>query len=371
MIDYFCTMKVLIIFGTRPEAIKLLPIIKKSEDFNLEAKICVTGQHREMLDQVLKLFDVTPDYDLNIMKPRQTLGDITSSILSSLDEVLRKENPDIIIVQGDTTSAFAAGLAAFYHKIKVAHVEAGLRTENKYNPFPEEINRRLLSVVADYHFAPTQKAADNLNALGIIDNVLITGNTVIDALLWVSEKKIPFENKKLLEVDFAKDKIILLTMHRRENLEDGVEDIFQAITEITDGNPGVKIILPVHLNPVIQKLVKEKLAGNKKVLLLPPLNYSDLVNVLKKCYLVMTDSGGIQEEAPFFGKPVVILRKTTERPEGIEAGVATLAGVKINKIVRKVNRLLNNTDDYNSMAKSANPYGDGHSSEKILNYLFR
>jgi len=359
--------KLLFIFGTRPEAIKLAPVIIECKRLNIDSVIVSTGQHREMLDQVLEIFDITPDYDLGIMNRVKNLSEIASQVLVGIDEIIVKEEPDLVVVQGDTSSAFVAALAAFHNKVKIAHVEAGLRTYNKYSPFPEEMNRRMLSDLADYHFAPTESSKNALIKEGVNEkNIFVTGNTVIDALIDVSEKHLPFEDKILESIDFKNKDIILLTTHRRENLDAGMRNIFDAINEITAKNPEVEVVFPVHLNPVIGKQAKEQLGSNKSVHLLNPLQYSDLVNVLKKCKMVLTDSGGIQEEAPAFGKPVLVLRDTTERPEGIEAGTCKLVGLKKEDIIKNTNELLQNTESYEKMAKAVNPYGDGTSSNKIM-----
>ncbi len=363
-------MRVMIVFGTRPEAIKLAPIVLELNNRKLDSCVVSTGQHREMLDQVLDIFNIVPDFDLNIMKSKQSLTSITSSVLVETAKIIEKNKPDMVIVQGDTTSAFVAGLAAFYQKIPVAHVEAGLRTNNKYNPFPEEINRRLLSHIADLHFAPTDGAGHNLIREGVDSaNIFVTGNTVIDSLLYVAKKGISFNNTNLSKVDFSNKDIILLTTHRRENLDGGMEKIFEAINRITKENTNVEVVFPVHLNPVIGELAKSKLGNNNSVKLLEPLDYTDLVGVMKRCKLVLTDSGGIQEEAPALGKPVLVLRETTERPEGIEAGTGILVGLDTENIVKNTNELLNNNHQYNKMAKAVNPYGEGNSAEQIVDIL--
>lgn len=360
-------MRIMTIFGTRPEAIKLAPIIQLLNKNKVSNSVVVTGQHREMLDQVLTVFNIKPDHDLNIMQPNQTLVDITAKVLKETDRIIKKEKPDVVIVQGDTTSAFVAGLVAFYHKIHVVHVEAGLRTSNKYNPFPEEINRRLLTHLADLHFAPTGRAREYLIREDVSpEHIFVTGNTVIDALLWVADREFGFEDKELEKIDFAHKDIILLTTHRRENLEGGMDQIFSAVNQITKQNAKVEVVFPVHLNPVIKNLADEYLATNKQVHLLPPFSYTDMVKVMKACKLVLTDSGGVQEEAPAFGKPVLVLRETTERPEGVEAGTAKLVGLDSNDIVKISNDLLNNPKAYEKMAKAVNPYGDGKAAQKIV-----
>jgi UDP-N-acetylglucosamine 2-epimerase (non-hydrolysing) len=362
-------MKIVTIFGTRPEAIKLAPVINELNNRGLKGVNVSTGQHQEMLKQVTDIFGIKSDYSLDIMSEKQTLADITTKALSGITKVLKAENPDVVIVQGDTTSAFAGGLAAFYQKIPVAHVEAGLRTWDKYNPFPEEINRKLISCIADYNFCPTEGSKKNLLEEGIAENsIFVTGNTVVDALLSVSAKNIPYENKALDKIDFSK-KVILLTSHRRENLDNGMEDIFSSINEITKIDENVNVIFPIHLNPAVRQLAKSILGDNKKVVIIEPLSYTDLVNVMKKCYMVMTDSGGIQEEAPAFGKPVLVLRRTTERPEGISAGTAKLVGTDKDNIVSEAKKLLLDKSAYKKMAHSINPYGDGKASSRIIDVL--
>jgi UDP-N-acetylglucosamine 2-epimerase (non-hydrolysing) len=366
-------MKILFIFGTRPEAIKLAPVIKefqKSREFN--TRICVTAQHREMLDQVLSFFNIKPDYDLNIMKPNQSLFDITANILKSLKPVLEKEKPDMIFVQGDTTTAFVGALAGFYKKIKVAHVEAGLRSHNKYSPFPEEINRVLVGHLADYHFAPTQRAKENLYKENIKKNVYVVGNTVIDALyLGLEIIKEQGEEKYYRYFDFIDftKKIILVTGHRRESFGKPFENICYALKEIADNYEDVEIVYPVHLNPNVREPVNRILKGIKNIHLIEPLEYPYLIWLMSKVYLILTDSGGIQEEAPSLGKPVLVIREVTERIEGIEAGTAKLVGTNKNRIVKEVSKLLEDVDEYNKIAKAINPYGDGKASLRILNIL--
>jgi UDP-N-acetylglucosamine 2-epimerase (non-hydrolysing) len=366
-------MKILFIFGTRPEAIKLAPLIKefqKSGEFN--TRICVTAQHREMLDQVLSFFNIKPDYDLNIMKPNQSLFDITANILKLLEPILKKEKPDMIFVQGDTTTAFAGALAGFYQKIKVAHIEAGLRSHNKYSPFPEEINRVLAGHIADYHFAPTEKAKKNLYNEGIKENVWVVGNTVIDALFLGLDiiKKEGEEKyyKHFSFIDFSK-KIILLTGHRRESFGEPFENICYALREIANKYKDVEIVYPVHLNPNVREPVNRILKGIKNIHLIEPLEYPYLIWLMNKSYLILTDSGGIQEEAPSLGKPVLVMREVTERIEGVEAGTAKLVGTDKNKIIKEVQTLLEDDKEYNRMAKATNPYGDGKSSERIIHIL--
>lgn len=362
--------KVLFALGTRPEAIKLAPLIIECKNEGLKVAVVSTGQHREMLDQVLELFEIKPDYELGVMNKVKNLSEMVSKVLVGVDEILNKENPDYVITQGDTSSAFVSGLAAFHNKVKIAHVEAGLRTYDKYSPFPEEMNRKLLTSLADYHFAPTKSAKNALLKEGVDgDSIFVTGNTVIDALKIISKRDLPFVDKNLEKIDFIKKDIILLTTHRRENLDKGMQNIFDAINKITEDNPNVEVVFPVHLNPAIGMHAKDVLGNNKSVHLLEPLQYSDLVRVLNKCKLVLTDSGGIQEEAPALGKPVLVLRDTTERPEGVEAGTCRLVGLNTRDIISNTIELFNYPEKYNKMAKSINPYGDGTASKKIVAVL--
>lgn len=360
-------IKVLIIFGTRPEAVKMAPIIKaleKDESFIL--KTCVTAQHRAMLDQVLRIFDIKPDYDLNIFQNGQTLTQITCRALTGLEGVIEEFKPDLILVQGDTTTVFTGALAAFYHHIKIGHVEAGLRSGNLYSPYPEEANRMLTGVLTDFHFAPTDNSRDNLIREGYDDNkIFITGNTSIDALQWVIDKNYRFEDEALNNVDFANKKVILLTAHRRENIGEPMENIFTAIKDIVDNNRDVEVIYPMHLNPKVREIAENILGNTEGVYLTEPLDYLPFTNLMAKCYLVITDSGGIQEEAPSLGKPVLVVRKETERPEGIEAGTAKLAGVDRETIYEYLDILINNTDEYKKMANAVNPYGDGRAAQYI------
>ncbi len=360
-------------FGTRPEAIKLCPLIKelKKQDDEFETIVCVTAQHREMLDQVLDVFDVTPDYDLNIMKDDQTLFDVTCRCLSEIGEVIKKEYPDIVLVQGDTTTTFVTSLAAYYHRVKIGHVEAGLRTGNKYSPFPEEINRKITSVIADIHFAPTQKSKNNLLSEGVREeDIVVTGNTVIDALLWV-RKKIQNERKEYKEldaIDFTK-KIVLVTGHRRENFGQDLINICHALKEIAEKYNDIEIVYPVHLNPNVSKPVYRLLSGVDNIDLLKPLDYEPFVYLMDKSYLIISDSGGIQEEAPSLGKPVLVTRNTTERPEAVETGAVKLVGTDPNKIIQETEKLLNNQQYYRRMALTQNPYGDGQACERIIKRL--
>ena len=360
-------IKVLSLFGTRPEAIKMAPLVLELKNRKeIDSKIVVTAQHREMLDQVLNFFNIVPDYDLNIMKKGQTLSDITTRALCGLEEVFQKEKPDIVLVHGDTTTAFAGALGAFYNQIDVGHVEAGLRTNNKYSPFPEEINRVMIDKIADLFFAPTNNSKENLQKENVnMDNVYVTGNTAIDALKYtVSEN---YENPVF---DWVGDsRLILLTAHRRENLGEPMKHIFKAIDKITKEFEDVKVVYPIHLNPKVRETANEVLKDNEKVKLIEPLEVIDFHNFINKSYLIMTDSGGIQEEAPSLGKPVLVLRDTTERPEGVEAGTLKLTGTNEENIYSMVKELLTNKEEYDKMSKASNPYGDGHTSERIADII--
>ena len=359
--------KVMLVFGTRPEAIKMCPLIKELKTRkNIETIVCVTGQHREMLNQVLECFNVIPDYNLDIMQAKQTLFDVTINIMSRIKAVLEAEKPDIILVHGDTSTTFVTALCAFYMQIPVGHVEAGLRTYNIYSPYPEEFNRQATSIIAKYNFAPTEMAKKNLIDEGKKENTIyVTGNTAIDAL-----KTTVKENYTHPILDWAKDsKLIMLTAHRRENLGKPLEDIFTAIKRIVEENDDIKVIYPVHKNPMVQETAHKILGNNNKIKLIEPLDVIDFHNFLSRSYLILTDSGGIQEEAPSLGKPVLVLRDTTERPEGIKAGTLKLVGTDTENIYREVNRLLNNKDEYNKMSKASNPYGDGLASKRIADIL--
>lgn len=362
-------IKIAIIFGTRPETIKIFPIILQIKKYPhlIDYKIIVSGQHREMLDQMLKIFQINPDYDLNIMEKDQSLSNITNNSLLGIEKILKKEKPSIVLVQGDTTTTFAGALASFYQKIRIGHVEAGLRTNNKYYPFPEEINRHLTSVLADLHFAPTRKSCENLLSEGVRrEDIFISGNTVIDSLLLMIKENYKFrepllKNKKILE-----KKIILVTMHRRENWGEPLRETCQAINKIIDEHSDTYVIFPLHKNPEIRRNVKEILQNKKNILLLDTLDYDDMVNLMSKSYIMLTDSGGIQEEAPSLGKPVLVLRDETERPEAVEAGVVKLIGTNRERVYSEVKTMLNNKDKYIKMSKSINPYGDGKASERIV-----
>ena len=364
-------MKVMTVFGTRPEAIKMAPLVKKlNEAEGIESVLCVTAQHREMLDQVLELFQLTPDYDLNIMKQNQTISQITSNVLIGLEEVLKKEKPDVVLGHGDTTTTFAAALASFYQQIKVGHVEAGLRTYDKYSPYPEEMNRVLTGHIADFHFSPTERNRVNLLKEGVSDDqIYITGNTVIDALFQVVDKPYEFEEETLKAIDFENRRIITVTCHRRENLGENMEHIFGAIRKIAEDFEDVEIIYPMHMNPKVRETANKILNGMDRVHLIDPLQYQPFQNLMAKSYLIITDSGGIQEEAPSLGKPVLVVRKETERPEAVEAGTVKLAGVEMEAIYSLSKELLTDKNAYDAMAHAVNPYGDGHACERIVEIL--
>lgn len=363
--------KIITIFGTRPEAIKMAPLVKELERReNIDSKVCVTAQHREMLDQVLDLFDIKPDFDLNIMKSKQTLTGITNKVLEGLEEVFIKEKPDMILVHGDTTTTFSGALAAFYQQIKVGHVEAGLRTFDKYFPFPEEMNRKLTGALADLHFAPTKSSKSNLLREGVKEEeIFITGNTVIDAMKHTVVEDYKFENDKLNKIDFENKKVIMITAHRRENWGEGIDNICEALKEIVDNNKDVELVYLVHLNPVVRDVVTSKLGNKERVHLLPPLDTKETHNLMNKCFMVMTDSGGLQEEAPHLGKPVLVLRDVTERPEAVEYGTVKLVGTNVEKIIREANSLINNKEEYSKMSKAVNPYGDGLASKRIADII--
>lgn len=358
-------IKVMTIFGTRPEAIKMAPLVHELKKHNdsIESYVAVTAQHREMLDQVLNIFKIVPDFDLNIMKDRQTLTDVTIRALQGLQTVIKEVNPTIILVHGDTTTTFVASLAAFYQQVDVGHVEAGLRTYNKYSPYPEELNRQLTSVIADLHFAPTQKAAENLLAENKAqENIYITGNTAIDALNTTVAKT--YTHPVLKKV--GKDRLVLVTAHRRENLGEPMRQIFKAIRKLIDHHNDIQVVYPVHLNPAVKELASDILGNHSRIHLIEPLEVIDFHNFASRAHLILTDSGGIQEEAPSLGVPVLVLRDTTERPEGIEAGTLKLAGTEEKDVYRLANELLVNSSVYEQMAKASNPYGDGQASRRIV-----
>lgn len=359
-------MRILSVFGTRPEAIKMCPLVLEIERTpGFESLVCVTGQHRSMLDQVLEVFNVTPDYDLHIMRPNQTVSTITVDVLSSLCEVLKEAKPDLVLVHGDTTTSMAAALASFYQQIPVGHVEAGLRTYDRYSPFPEEMNRKIISAIATYHFAPTEGNRQALALEGVKEGVFVTGNTVIDSFAYTIDDGYVFEDEHLRDYDFSK-RTILLTAHRRENLGKPLENICEAVKAVCGAHPDISVVYPVHLNPAVRETVFRILGDVPQVLLIDPINVCDMHNAMQRCFMVMTDSGGLQEEAPHFGKPVVVLRTETERPEAVQAGTAVVAGVDKNSIIEIVSRLLDNDGAYMEMSHASNPYGDGHASERIV-----
>lgn len=360
-------IKVMTVFGTRPEAIKMAPLVKELKSRKeIETIVCVTAQHRQMLDQVLEVFDIKPDYDLDIMKQGQTLSDITSRVLYGLEEVIKEVRPDIVLVHGDTTTTFAGALAAFYNQVDIGHVEAGLRTWNKYSPYPEEMNRQMVGVMADMHFAPTQNSKQSLLKENKDENkIYVTGNTAIDALATTVMDN--YEHPIFEWV--GSDRLILLTAHRRENLGEPMRGMFRAIKRITEEFPDVKVVYPVHLNPKVRDVANEVFGDSEKIKLIEPLEVIDFHNFIAKSYLILTDSGGIQEEAPSLGKPVLVLRDTTERPEGIDAGTLKLAGTDEEKIYELTKELLTNKSEYDKMAHSANPYGDGKASKRIVDAI--
>ncbi len=370
-------VKVLVVFGTRPEAIKMAPVVRALNG-KLEVKVCVTAQHREMLDQVLDLFEIVPDYDLDIMKPGQDLFDVTSNVLSGMKQVLSEEQPDVVLVHGDTTTTMATSMAAFYLNIPVGHVEAGLRTYNIHSPFPEEFNRQITTKITQFHFAPTENARQNLlNEQVMEQQIYVTGNTVIDALFSMVEKArvADYSDDILEQIQFLsreKDnlpRIILVTGHRRENFGQGFEEVCRALRDIALENSDVQIIYPVHLNPNVREPVNRILSNINNIHLVEPMEYLSFIKLMDASYLILTDSGGIQEEAPSLGKPVLVMRDTTERPEAVEAGTVKLVGTDEKEIVRVVNQLLTNKKVYKNMSKAHNPYGDGHASQAICDVL--
>lgn len=360
-------IKVMTIFGTRPEAIKMAPLVKElKKRKEIETIVTVTAQHREMLDMVLDTFDIKPDYDLNIMKQGQTLADVTTRALNGLEDIIKEVKPDIVLVHGDTTTTFAGALAAFYNQVAIGHVEAGLRTYNKYSPYPEEMNRQMVSCMADMNFAPTELSAKNLIEEGRNkESIYITGNTAIDAMSTTVVDNYHHEVFDWL----GEDKMILLTAHRRENLGEPMYRIFRAIRRLVDEFEGIKVVYPIHMNPKVRKVANEVFNGNDKVKLIEPLEVLDFHNFINKSYIILTDSGGIQEEAPSLGKPVLVLRDTTERPEGIGAGTLKLVGTNEEVIYEETMKLLTNQVVYDSMSKASNPYGDGHASERIVDAI--
>lgn len=360
-------IKVMTIFGTRPEAIKMAPLVKELENRKeIKSIVCVTAQHREMLDQVLNIFKIKPDYDLNIMKQGQSLSEITSRVLLGLEEIIKKEEPNIILVHGDTTTTFAGALAAFYNKVDIGHVEAGLRTYDKYSPFPEEANRIMVDRITDMYFAPTEVSKNNLLKENIDESkIYVTGNTAIDAMKYTISDN--YENSIF---DWVGDsKLILLTAHRRENLGEPMYNIFKAVKRLVNDNKDIKVIYPIHLNPLVRKIANEVFKDNDRIKLIEPLEVVDFHNFINKSYLILTDSGGIQEEAPSLGKPVLVLRDTTERPEGITAGTLKLVGTNEDDIYNEATILLTNKSEYDKMSKASNPYGDGNTSKYIVDAI--
>ena len=360
-------MKILVVFGTRPEAIKMCPLVLElKRQPEIRCVVCLTGQHREMLDQVMEAFRVEADYNLDIMRQRQSLTTITTSILEKMEPLLQEEKPDLVLVHGDTTTSYAAALAAFYQQIPVGHVEAGLRTGDIYSPFPEEMNRLLTDRISTYYFAPTEKNRDNLLREGIMENIFVTGNTVIDAFAYTVSEGYSFREPSLQAVDFTGRRVILLTAHRRENLGAPLECICRAVRRLAQSYPDVLFIYPVHLNPAVRETVCASLQGQENVMLIDPIDVLDMHNLMSRCYMVMTDSGGIQEEAPHFGKPVLVLRTETERPEAVEAGTVKVTGTDEEVIFAEARRLLDDPESYKAMAQAVNPYGDGHASRRII-----
>jgi UDP-N-acetylglucosamine 2-epimerase (non-hydrolysing) len=374
-------MKVLLVYGTRPEAIKMAPLVKAfKKDSFFDVKVCITAQHREMLDQVLDLFNIDPDYDLNVMRPNQDLSDVTSKVMLGMREVLLDCKPDLVLVHGDTATTFAASLAAFYQKIEVGHIEAGLRTNNLYSPWPEEANRQLTSRLASWHFAPTERNRKALLSEGIDDkHIIVTGNTVVDALHWVVNKFSNSDSLKTnvlqdlnaagLSLDIIEKQFILVTGHRRENFGDGFENICKSLSRLANKNQNTHFIYPLHLNPNVQEPVRRLLEGFNNIHLIDPLGYESFVYLMKKTFLVLTDSGGVQEEAPGLGKPVLVMRDTTERPEAVDAGTVQLVGTDVNSICRSVQKLLNDGSQYEIMSLAHNPYGDGNACKRIIDFL--
>lgn len=362
-------IKVMTVFGTRPEAIKMAPIVlelQKHPD-TIVPVVAVTAQHREMLDQVLNLFYIKPDHDLNIMAAGQTLFDITTRAMMGLDKVLTEEKPDIVLVHGDTTTTFAGALAAYYHQTAVGHVEAGLRTHNKYSPFPEEMNRRLTGCIADLNFAPTSTSEANLLAENVPpESIFVTGNTVIDALHHTVRDDFDFQEESLKDVDFQNKRIILVTTHRRENLGEPMRHVYKALKQLTEEFDDVEVVFPVHKNPKVREVVNEELGGLAKVHLIDPLDYEPFANLMHRAHLILTDSGGVQEEAPALGKPVLVLRDTTERPEAVDAGTVKLIGTDRERVYEEAKKLLTDKAEYSRMAESVNPYGDGKAAARII-----
>lgn len=363
-------LRIMSVFGTRPEAIKMCPLVQElASRPEIESLCCVTAQHRQMLDSVLEVFQLKPDYDLDIMTPRQTLSTITSKCLLGMEEAIAELKPDMILVHGDTSTTFAGALSAFYHQVKVGHVEAGLRTYDKYSPFPEEMNRKMVSAIADLYFCPTVNNRENLMKEGITEGLFVTGNTVIDALKTTVKEDYTFATEELNRLPYQEKKIILVTCHRRENYGEPMKNIMLALRQIAEENEDVELVYPVHLSPVVQEAVDQYLRGAPRVHLIAPLSADEMHNLMARCYMVMTDSGGLQEEAPALGKPVLVLRKETERPEAVEAGTVKLAGVVQDDIVTMGTRLIRDKEVYARMAHAVNPYGDGNACKRIADAI--
>lgn len=355
------------VFGTRPEAIKMCPLVKELEKCeSMESVVCLTGQHREMLQQVIDIFDIDVKYNLDIMRPRQTLTTITTDILEKIEDVLKKEKPDLVLVHGDTTTSFAAALAAFYQQIPVGHVEAGLRTYDKYSPFPEEMNRNLTGKIAELHFAPTENNRRNLYKEAVSENVFVTGNTVIDAFRTTVKENYIYKDEDIQNIDFHGKRCILMTAHRRENLGQPLENICNAVKRIVEEFEDVTVVYPVHMNPVVKETAERILGGLSQVHLVHPIDVEDMHNLMSRSFMVMTDSGGIQEEAPSCGVPVLVMRTETERPEAVEAGTVKVVGVEEEDVYRNARLLLTDKEEYDKMARAVNPYGDGHACERII-----
>ena len=359
-------IKVMSVFGTRPEAIKMAPLVRALQaSESIESIVCLTGQHREMLDSVMDIFHLKSDYDLNIMEKRQTLSTITTKTLLGMEQVLEEAKPDLVLVHGDTSTTFAGALAAFYHQVKVGHVEAGLRTWDKYSPFPEEMNRTLVGDIADLHFSPTRANAENLRREAIMGEIFVTGNTAIDAMQYTVRRDYTFTTELLNHLDFVNRRVIAVTCHRRENYGKPMQDIMHAILEVVERHPDVEVVYPVHLSPVVRECAFPILGGHDRIHLIDPIDVEEMHNLIARCAFVMTDSGGLQEEAPALGKPVLVMRRETERPEAVAAGTAKLAGVEKDVIVSMANELLDSPEAYAKMAKAVNPYGDGHACARI------
>ena len=359
-------IKVMCVFGTRSEAIKMAPLVRALQaSESIESIVCLTGQHREMLDSVMDIFHLKSDYDLNIMEKRQTLSTITTKTLLGMEQVLEEAKPDLVLVHGDTSTTFAGALAAFYHQVKVGHVEAGLRTWDKYSPFPEEMNRTLVGDIADLHFSPTRANAENLRREAIMGEIFITGNTAIDAMQYTVRGDYTFTTELLNHLDFVHRRVIAVTCHRRENYGKPMQDIMHAILEVVERHPDVEVVYPVHLSPVVRECAFPILGGHDRIHLIDPIDVEEMHNLIARCAFVMTDSGGLQEEAPALGKPVLVMRRETERPEAVAAGTAKLAGVEKDVIVSMANELLDSPEAYAKMAKAVNPYGDGHACARI------